>query len=142
MDKDTAVYELIDHTADIGVRVHGQTMPELFEHAAVALFDVMLDISGVQPVFEREFTCRRDSVEELLVEWLGALLYVFDTEGIVFSRFSVTGIDGKELSATAAGEHYDPGRHEVKLLIKAVTYHNLFVRQAAEGCTVTVIFDT
>lgn len=136
------IYEIIDHTADIGVRVHGQTMPELFEHAAFALFDVMFDISGVQPVFEREFTCRRDSYEELLVEWLGNLLYVFDTERIVFSRFHVERLDGQFLSARAFGEHYEAGRHDLKTLIKAVTYHGLCVQQTHAGFAATVILDT
>lgn len=142
MSKHAAVYELIDHTADIGVRVHGQTMPELFEHAALALFDVMFDISGVQPVFEQEFACRSDSIEDLLVEWLGNLLYVFDTERIVFSRFRVERLDGQLLSARASGEHYDASRHDLKTLIKAVTYHGLCVQQTHAGFAATVIFDT
>jgi SHS2 domain-containing protein len=142
MEKSTAVYELIDHTADIGVRVHGQTMPELFENAAFALFDVMFDISGVQPVLEREFICRRDSYEELLVEWLGNLLYVFDTERIVFSRFRVEQLGGQFLSARTSGEYYDANRHELKTLIKAVTYHSLCVQPTQAGFEATVILDT
>jgi len=142
MVQPSAVYELIDHTADIGVRVYGTSMAELFEHAAFALFDVMLDTSGVQPVFEQEFACRRDSIEELLVEWLGTLLYVFDTERIVFSRFCVERLDGQLLAASAFGEHYDAGRHDLKTLIKAVTYHGLCVQQTHAGYAATVIFDT
>ena len=142
MEKSIAVYELIDHTADIGVRVNGGSLPELFEHAAFALFDVMFDITGVQPVLEREFSCTRDSYEELLVEWLGNLLYVFDTERIVFSRFSVERLDGQLLSARASGEYYDPARHAVKSLVKAVTYHGLCVQQTQAGFEATVIFDT
>ena len=137
----SGIYELIDHTADIGVRVQGQTMPELFEHAALALFDVMVDISSVQPVMQRTFTCRRDSCEELLVEWLGSLLYVFDTERVLFSRFSVEMIEPTMLVALADGEFYDAARHELKTLIKAVTYHNLCVRQLADGYEASLIFD-
>ncbi len=138
----TAFYELIDHTADIGVRVRGRSMAELFEHAAVALFDVMIDITTVRPVCEQEFICRRDSVEELLVEWLGSLLYVFDADRIVFSRFSVKQIDEHRLVACASGEHYDCARHALKSLIKAATYHKLCVQQTAQGYAATVIFDT
>jgi SHS2 domain-containing protein len=136
------IYELIDHTADIGVRVHGLTMSELFEHAAFALFDVMFDISDVQPVLEREFACRSDSIEDLLVEWLGNLLYVFDTERVVFSRFSVEMIEPTMLVAHAGGEFYDADRHDLKTLIKAVTYHGLCVQQTQAGFAATVIFDT
>ena len=135
------IYELIDHTADIGVRVNGGSLPELFEHAAFAMFDIMLDISGVQPAVEREFACRSDSIEDLLVEWLGNVLYVFDTERIVFSRFRVERLDGQFLSARASGEHFDPGRHDLKTMIKAVTYHNLCVRQLSDGYEASVIFD-
>jgi len=136
------IYELIDHTADIGVCVYGTSMAELFENAAFALFDVMLDTSGMQPVFEREFSFRRDSIEELLVEWLGNLLYVFDTERIVFSRFRVERLDGHLLAARASGEYYDSARHAVKSLVKAVTYHGLCVQQTQAGFEATVILDT
>lgn len=142
MVKPSAVYELIDHTADIGVRVYGTSMAELFEHAAFALFDIMLDTSGVQPFLEREFTCRRDSHEELLVEWLGKLLYVFDTEHIVFSGFCVERLDGQLLAARASGQYYDASRHDLRTLIKAVTYHRLCVQQTQAGYVATVIFDT
>jgi len=138
----SGTYELIDHTADIGVRVYGSSLPELFEHAAFALFDIMVDISGVQPVFERQFACRSDSIEELLVEWLGSLLYVFDTERIVFSSFNVEKLSGRSLAARATGEQYDPELHAVKCLVKAATYHRLRVRQTPEGYAATVIFDT
>jgi len=138
----SGIYELIDHTADIGVRVYGSSLPELFEHAAFALFDVMFDISGVQPVLDREFNCRRDSYEELLVEWLGSLLFVFDTERIVFSRFRLEQLDGQFFSARASGEYYEASRHELKTLIKAVTYHGLCVQQTQAGFAATVIFDT
>jgi len=141
MQKGIPGYEIIDHTADIGVRVRGASLAELFENAAAAMFDVMTDSSGVKDVVERKFTCERDSLEELLVEWLGSLLYVFDTERIVFARFSVERIDGRTLRACAAGEKYDGARHGVKSVIKAVTYHGLRVRHNAGGYEATLIFD-
>jgi SHS2 domain-containing protein len=135
------IYELIDHSADIGVRVYGGSIAELFENAAFALFDVMFDTAGVEPVLEREFVCSSASIEDLLVEWLGNVLYVFDTEHIVFSRFRVTELHGTMLKACAEGAQYDPARHEVKTLVKAVTYHTLCVQHTQTGCTASVIFD-
>ncbi len=141
MARTNDIYELIDHTADTGVRVFGRSMAELFERTAFAMFDIMVDAAGVQPVLEREFACRSDSIEELLVDWLNSVLYVFDTEHIVFSRFRVV-LDGSCLEARAYGEHYDPVRHAVTSLVKAATYHRLRVRHTDAGYTATVIFDT
>ena len=95
----------------------------------------------MQQLVERTFTCRRDSLEELLVEWLGCLVYVFDTEHIVFSGFSVEKLDDGVLVAHAMGEFYDADRHGMKTLIKAVTYHELSVRSTAAGFEADIIFD-
>jgi SHS2 domain-containing protein len=135
------IYELIDHTADIGLRIYGTTPKELFEHAATALFDVLTDPAHVELRETRVLRLSRDSQEELLVEWLGSLLYLFDTQHFLCSRFAIDALTGTRLSATVAGEVFSPERHEIKTELKAVTYHNLSIVQEGGVFKATVILD-
>jgi SHS2 domain-containing protein len=134
-------YELIDHTADIGLRIFGQDLSDLFQNAGYALFDVITDISKVSPRQKRRFNLQRDCMEELLVEWLSSLLYVFDTEQLLFSSFQVFEISDTRLEAEAAGELYNKDFHPVKTEVKAVTYHNLNITEVNGVWQATTVLD-
>ena len=134
-------YELVDHTADVGLRIFGASPAELFQNAGYALFDVITDIATVTPRHRRRFRLERDCLEELLVEWLGSLLYVFDTELVLFSSFSVLEMNEKTLVADAGGEALREAEHIIKTPVKAITYHCLRIEEQSGIWTATVILD-
>lgn len=134
-------YEFFDHTADLGLRVYGASLANLFENAGLALFEVLTDTARVKPRETRSFRLWRNNAEELLVEWLGSLIYEFDAGGLLLSRFSVEQIDGRSLVASACGELYQPDLHELKTAVKAVTYHHLAIRQERDRWQATVVMD-
>ncbi len=134
-------YELIDHTADIALKIYGQGLPDLFCTSGHALFDVIAGIDTIAPITKRVFSLERDNPEELLVEWLGSLLYAFDTELLLFSRFSVLELNNTRLVAEAEGETVDENRHSIETAIKAITYHNLRIRKTGEIWEATVVMD-
>jgi SHS2 domain-containing protein len=135
-------YEFFDHTADIGIHVFGRSLPELFENAGFALFDIITDIEAVRERDKRSFALQRDTVDELLVEWLGRLLFINATELFLFRRFHVLQIDGKSLKAEAWGEPLQDAVHTIKAEVKAVTYHNLKVYEEQGLWHATVVLDT
>jgi len=134
-------YEIIDHTADIGIRAFGRDPSDLFQNAGYALFDVITDISKVRPVVMRRFSLQRDCMEELLVEWLSSLLYVFDTEQLLFVSFQVSEISDTGLEAEAAGELYNEDLHTLKTVVKAVTYHILNITERNGVWQATTVLD-
>ena len=134
-------YELVDHTADVGLKIFGESPEELFQNAGFALFDLITDITSVTPRHRRRFRLERDSLEELLVEWLSSLLYVFDTELILFGSFSVLEMNEKSLVADAGGEPFREADHSIKTPVKAVTYHCLNINKQGGIWTATVILD-
>jgi SHS2 domain-containing protein len=133
-------YEIIDHTADVGIRVEAPTAAALFETAARALTELVTDVEAVMPRVERAAELQEESLDVLLVSWLQELLYLLDTEGLAFSRFQVT-IDGTRLHAALWGEPFNPELHPSKTDIKAVTYHQLEVVKRGESWEARVIFD-
>ena len=133
-------YELIDHTADVGIRVTAATPDALFETAALALTELMTDTALVEPRLERTVELKEESLDLLLVGWLQEILYLMDTEELVFSVFEVR-IEDTTLQATLRGEPFNPEVHPRKSDIKAVTYHHLEVATHGDGWEARVILD-
>jgi len=119
-------FEEIDHTADVRIRVFGSTAEELFEGAAAGMFSLITDLARVKPVGEIEVRVSADDLLGLMVAWLSELLVLHETQNILLGKFQVR-LDGLALDGKAWGEMIDKGRHELKLAIKAVTYHRLTV---------------
>jgi SHS2 domain-containing protein len=134
-------FRIIDHTGDTGVVVYGKSIAELFGHAAEAFFELITEPGKIRESEFREISVEADELEELLVAWLNEFLYLFDTQGLLFRGFEIVHLDGRRLEATARGEAYDEGRHPIKTLIKAVTYHQLEIRQEKGIWKARIIFD-
>ena len=131
-------YEEIDHTADVGIRAYGKDLREILVNAAEGMFSLIVDLGGVRPVGEVEIRLRADDAQGLFVAWLRELLFLHETQDLVFRSFDVA-VEGTTLRGIARGETIDRTRHELKLVIKAVTYHALYVDE--EKGVAQVIFD-
>jgi SHS2 domain-containing protein len=132
-------FELIEHTADIGLKACGKSLPEAFANAAYGMFSIIADLGGVKEVEKRRVEINENDVDGLLFEWLNRLLYYFDVEGLIFKRFDIVEFEDKHLTADCHGEKYDASRHHLKLGVKSATYHMLEVDRARNR--VQVIFD-
>lgn len=134
-------YEIIDHTADVGLRVHGPHLAHVFEKAALGFYDLMVGLTAVEERQVRHVRVEAEALDELLVRWLSELLYLFDVEGFLGKKVTVVLEPSWQLKATVHGELFDPQRHELKLLYKAVTYHKASVEFRDGSWTAQVIFD-
>jgi len=135
------MFETFEHTADLGLRMRAADLDGLFAEAARALFSVIVEDLGTVVASQRiDVRLAGDDREFLLFDWLKALLYRFDAEHLVFSRFEAkVGADG--LEAAAWGEPLDRARHELGHEVKAITYHGLRVEHTANGWLAEVIVD-
>jgi len=95
-------WEHFPHAADMGVRGIGGTKNEAFEEAAKALVDLTTDIEQVSPREKIEVSLSAPDDDQLLVEWLDALIFEMATKRWVFSRFEVR-IEGGKLEGTLWG---------------------------------------
>jgi len=134
-------YESIDHTADLGIKIRGTSLEQLFENAAYAMFDIMAELDKVNAKQFLEIEIQGEGMEELLIDWLRNLLYKFNGEEYLLKDFVVKEISEKNLRAKVGGEKLDLSRHSLKREIKAVTYHELEVKRTPEGWEAQVIFD-
>lgn len=135
------MYETFEHTADLGLRVRAPDLDTLFVEAARCLFSAIVeDLDTVQPRQKVDIALQADDVEYLLFDWLNELLYRFDTEHLLFSKFEAR-VDGRGLTGTAWGEPLDRVRHNLTHEVKAITYHELKVEREGDGWLAEVIVD-
>lgn len=135
------MFETFDHTADLGLRVRAADLDTLFAEAAQALFSTIVDnLDAVKPAEKHDVSLPGQEREYLLFDWLRELLYRFDAEHRLYSRFEVK-VGEAGLKATAWGETFDPKRHELGHEVKAITCHELKVEKAGDGWLAEVIVD-
>ena len=134
-------YEQFPHTADIGVRVYGKDLKELFENAAFAMFDIIADLENLSGDIAETFELEAEDPEALLVAWLDELLYNFYTKQLIFFKFEVEELTEKRLKVKATGRSIGANRNRLKTEIKAATYSGLKIRKSGEGFEVEIIFD-
>ena len=133
-------FEIIDHTADVGIIAYGTDMSQAFANAAKGLFSLITELDDVDEVVYRDTELTATDEESLLVEWLNELIFLFDVENIIFKRFDITQLNSTQLKARSYGEKVDTSKHKLKMGVKAATYHMLKISQG-DGCKVQVLFD-
>ena len=133
-------FKIINHTADVGIIAYGADVRQAFANAARALFSLITELNGVEEVINRDIELTATDQESLLVEWLNELIYLFDTEHVIFKRFDISKLNNTQLKARSHGEKVDSSRHKLKIGVKAATYHMLKIDKS-NGSEVQVLFD-
>ncbi len=135
------MFELLEHTADIGFRARGDTQAELFENAAEALVSIAMETDGIAPRQSYPLAAAGEDPQSLLVNWLSEVLFWLDARHIAMRRFEVREIGAGHVTAQAFGEPRSPERHRAKLVVKGVTYHQLRVWTDENGWWAEVYLD-
>ena len=136
------MYDIIDHTADIGIRVKGSSQGELFLHAAEAMFDILVQPKKLLiPSISYPVAIEAESIDQLLVRWLSELHLAFDMRRLVLTHFWIDEITENRVIGGGKGLKFDDTRHRAGTQIKAVTYHGLKVESRGNEWVAEVIFD-
>lgn len=133
-------FEIINHTADVGIKAYGADMKAAFANAARGLFSLITELDDIEEVIHRDVELTAPDQESLLVEWLNELIYLFDAENIIFKRFDINQLSQTQLKARSYGHKVDSSKHKLKMGVKAATYHMLKVEKN-NGSRVQVLFD-
>lgn len=137
-------FEMVDHPADMGLRVWAGSLDELFSEAAFALSSTLTDAARLSGENRMNVTLESADLDTLMYDWLSELLFLFDAEKLLFSRFDVKieEKNGREhLTAELAGERFDNTRHQIHTYVKAITLHQLKIEQRNSNWTATVFLD-
>ena len=134
-------YRVLEHTADVGFEAFGGTREEVFANAARGLTDLMVDLDSIAPRDSTTLGIEGSDAPALLVNWLSEILYLWETEQQLFREYEIGHLSDRHIKAVARGERFDPARHRLKLLVKAITYHQLSLGRIADGWHACVYVD-
>lgn len=141
-------YKSVEHTADIGIKVWGRNIKELFEEAAKGMIAQIYDHTLVREKEKRDINLEAESIDELLLQWLKEILFLIESEGLLFCRFqiekdnfSIRKAKTAQIQASLHGERKDPARHDICIEIKAVTRHGLYVKKNGPWWEGNILFD-
>ena len=136
-------FQILEHTGEIGILAYGRTLAQAFSQAARGMFSFMVELDYVEEREVRQVEVEGPDVEALLVAWLNELIYLFDVQELVFTRFQIQEMDDTFLKGFCYGEKLDVERHQFNIGPKAATYHMLEVKPESEasGWRARVIID-
>ncbi len=120
-------FEILEHPSDLGIEAHGNSMQEVFRNAAHGFMSVIAGASKIKSCENRSIVLQALDRENLMVRWLTEILYLYDAEKFLTADVKFETLTDTLLKANLHGEPYDASRHELKLDVKAITYHQLKV---------------
>ena len=135
-------FEIVNHTADLGMLVRGKDLQDLFVSAATALAGLLARRNSNKPPTQVPISLEGEDLTDTFVRWLGEILYLFNGEGLIFtgvSKFTLS--PPRYVEAIVLAAPYDPEKDEIVHEIKAVTYHQASVSQVSDRWEARVIFD-
>ncbi len=122
-----SLFKILEHPSDLGIEAYGTSMQEVFRNAAIGLVSVAAGASKIVPRQERIVAIKALDRENLMVRWLTEVLYLYDAEKFLCADVEFETLTDISLKACLLGEPYDESKHELKIDIKAVTYHQLSI---------------
>lgn len=134
-------FRILEHPSDLGIEAHGETLAKAFEECARGLVAVIIDPSTVSNREMRRISLSARDADQLLVKWLEEIHYLYDGSGFIVKEPVIEELTATALKGTLMGEAFDPGRHMTRLDVKAITYHQLSIREKQGGFVVTVFVD-
>ncbi len=134
-------FRILEHTADVGFEAFGSTRQDVFANAARALVHLIVDLDSIEAREEVLIEVEGSDPASLLVNWLSEILYLHDASGWLFRDFEMRSLSDRSLCAVARGEKFDRTQHQAKLLVKAVTYHQLALEETPHGWRAQVYVD-
>jgi SHS2 domain-containing protein len=140
----SSAYKFVDHTADIAVDVEADSMEELFMASAQAWKETIFENNIIKEKEEKKIKIIESDPESLFVKFLDEMNFLFQTKKwICSSAGKIMIAKNKEwnLSSILLGESFDPERHIVNLEIKAVTFHQMEVKNINGKYSTRIVFD-
>ncbi len=131
-------YEILEHKADLKIRVFGKIKKELFSNAVLGMEDGLRPKLKTQIAKRKTITIQSLDLSSLLVDFLSEVLYSIQTNREIYNKIKYIKFSDTEIKAELSGKKAERFNQD----IKAVTYHNLEIKQEPNGAwTATVLFD-
>jgi SHS2 domain-containing protein len=129
---------------DVIVEAYGNTLEEAFANSALGLVNTMFELSEVIPDMEVGIYAEGHDLKSLLYNWLEKIMLIMLVDNIVVSdsKVIISKCNGMYyINGVAKGEHIDLEKHRYKIEIKAITYHEMEIKQDYKDVTIRFLLD-
>lgn len=140
----TTRFRYLDHVTDAIIEAYGSSLDEAFENSAKGLVNTMIDLEQITPDQEYEIVAKGYDVKSLLYDWLEKVMLGLLIDNMALSDFKVKISENNGnyfLKGIAKGEVLDLKKHHYKMEIKAVTYHEMEIKQTEDIITTRFLLD-
>ena len=129
--------------ADIAYEAYGKNLNELFENAAMAIFELSAEIKTVEAKEKIEFELENQKLDNLLYDFLSEILFLKDSKYVVFRKVEVEIKEGNpnKLKAVLHGDTINPNKQHLENDIKAVTMHMFELKKYKDGYKARIVVD-
>jgi len=135
------LFRIIDHTADIGFEVKGDSKEKVFETAALAFFEIMWEIGDFKGNKPETIEITGSDTKELMVNFLEEFLYLYEAKGLICTDIKVAEISTTGIRAVAWLKPFTEEQDQEILGVKAVTYHQLYIGEIKGRWTARIFLD-
>lgn len=148
INNDTTKYKFLEDVAiaDIAYESYGKDLNELFENAALAIFELSANLKTVDAKQKIEFELENEKIDNLLYDFLSEILFLKDSKYMVFKKVKLTISENKknkkyQLKAILEGDTINPQKQQLENDIKAVTMHMFELKKEKNQWKATVVVD-
>lgn len=134
-------YRITKHQNELAVRITGNSQAELFVNSGFALFEVIADADKIEVKERLPLEVEGADRDELIVNWLRELLYLYQSGGYLLKEFKITEVKDSLVKAEVCGEKIDPDRHEIKQEVATVAEHKSRMQKTGNQWVAQVIFE-
>lgn len=141
MEESGNSFQLLEHTADMGIEARAGSCVKVLEKMARGLATMIYGDSLAAAIVDAKILVRGEDRVELLVNWLNEVVYWCEKDSLVPAAFRVRSISDDALKAVVWGEPFDPERHVVERSVKAVTHHQACLEKTSGSWYARVYVD-
>jgi len=122
-------FEILEHKADLKIRVFGKDKKELFGNAMIGMQQALgPEIKNRKSKIKKKIKIKSNDLTSLLVDFLSEINYLNEVNKEVYSDIKFTKFSSTELEGEISGNKVE----SFGLIIKGVTYHDLDIHQKPE----------
>ena len=134
-------FKILDHTADVAVKIESKTLEKLFEEAADSYLYLLIEKKKLKSSETKNIKLEAMDHEALLVSFLSELIYILETQNKIPCSFKIKQLTKTSLQAEVELAEFEPHKIEILHNIKAVTFYDLKIKKTTKGFNVTLVFD-
>ncbi len=133
-------FHFLQHTADIKFQAFGNSLKEVFENSALALFNTIYD-KKIKEKEKFKIKVQGNDLESLLYNFLEEVLVLIDSKNFLPAKIKILKFSEEDFKIEAEILGDDAKNYEISMQVKAITYNEMFIKKKKNKWISQVVLD-